>query len=192
MEQITITRFSPSEHGKYVPAIIQMHIDCIESDGALLRFHPPFTLEKRQKMESFWKARLSQISTGHRIILIALASSDGKQDADIAGIVELGMTEADTGPFRGDLEMLMVSPKYRRRGMASKLIDALEEIAIEEKRTLLLLSTDIGSTAERYLYPRRGYILVGKVPNYGISPTDGSLKDGAFFYKQLVAPLPGA
>ncbi|KAM0455091.1 hypothetical protein ACHAPV_007981 [Trichoderma viride] len=192
MEQINIVRFSPSEHDKFLPAIIQMHIDCIESDGALLRFHPPFTLEKRQRMETFWKARLSQISTGHRITLIVLVSSDGKQETDIAGIVELGMTEADTGPFRGDLEMLMVSPKYRRRGLASKLIDELEEVAKEEKRTLLLLSTDIGSTAEKYLYPRRGYILMGTIPNYGISPTDGSLKDGAFFYKQLIAPVPGA
>nr|ABX82663.1 putative acetyltransferase [Trichoderma hamatum] len=189
MEQINIVRFSPSEHDKFLPAIIQMHIDCIESDGALLRFHPPFTHEKRQKMESFWKARLSQISTGHRITLIALVSLDGKQEVDIAGIVELGMTEADTGPFRGDLEMLMVSPRYRRRGLASKLIDKLEEIAKEEKRTLLLLSTDIGSTAEKHLYPRRGYVLMGTIPNYGISPTDGSLKDGAFFYKQLVAPV---
>lgn len=138
MEQINIVRFSPSEHGKYLPAIIQMHIDCIESDGALLRFHPPFTLEKRSKMEAFWTARLSQICTGHRITLIALASLDGKQEADVAGIVELGMAEADTGPFRGDLEMLMVSPKYRRRGLASRLIDELEEVAKEEKRTLLV------------------------------------------------------
>ncbi|KAK1240192.1 hypothetical protein MKX08_007634 [Trichoderma sp. CBMAI-0020] len=192
MEQINIVRFSPSAHDKFLPAILQMHIDCIESDGALLRFHPPFTSEKRQRMEAFWKARLSQISTGHRITLIALASSDDKQEADIAGIVELGMTEADTGPFRGDLEMLMVSPKYRRRGSANKLIDELEEIAKEEKKTLLLLSTDIGSTAEKYLYPRRGYTLMGTVPNYGISPIDGSLKDGAFFYKQLLAPVSGA
>lgn len=138
MDQINIVRFSPSKHDKFLPAIIQLHIDCIESDGALLRFHPPFTLEKRQRMETFWKARLSQISSGHRITLIALASSDGQQEAAIAGIVELGMTEADTGPFRGDLEMLMVSPHYRRRGLASKLIDALEEIAKEEKRTLLV------------------------------------------------------
>lgn len=138
MEQISIVRFSSSEHDKFLPAIIQMHIDCIESDGALLRFHPPFTLEKRQRMETFWKARLSQTSTGHRITLIALTSSDGKREADVAGIVELGMTEADTGPFRGDLEMLMVSPKCRRRGLASQLIDELEEIAKEEKRALLV------------------------------------------------------
>ncbi|KAL7918110.1 acyl-CoA N-acyltransferase [Trichoderma austrokoningii] len=192
MEQINIVRFSPSQHDKFLPAIIQMHIDCIEADGALLRFHSPFTLEKRSKMETFWKARLSQISTGHRITLIALSSRDGQQEADVAGIVELGMTDADTGPFRGDLEMLMVSPRYRRRGLASKLMDELEEIAKEEKRTLLFLSTDIGSTAEKYLYPRRGYILMGTVPNYGISPTDSSLKDGAFFYKQLVVPVSGA
>jgi GNAT superfamily N-acetyltransferase len=185
MEQINIIPFSPSQHGHFLPAIIQMHIDCIQSDGALLRFHPPFTPEKYQKMESFWKARLSQISTGHRITLIALVSPDGKEEGDIAGIIELGMTEADTGPFRGDVEMLMVSPNYRRRGLASKLIDEVEVIAKEKKRTLLvscewnlvamrvcklsalnltcimqLLSTDIGSTAEKYLYPRRGYILV--------------------------------
>ncbi|KAM0255938.1 hypothetical protein ACHAQJ_005340 [Trichoderma viride] len=192
MEQISIIPFSPSQHSHFIPAIIQMHIDCIQSDGALLRFHPPFTSEKRQKMESFWNARFSQISTGHRITLIALVSSDGKEQGDMAGIVELGMTEADTGPFRGDVEMLMVSPNYRRRGLASKLIDEVEEIAREKKRTLLLLSTDIGSTAEKYLYPRRGYILMGTIPNFGISPLDGSLKDGAFFYKQLSAPISAA
>jgi hypothetical protein len=36
------------------------------------------------------------------------------------------------------------------------------------------------------------FFQVGTVPNYGISPIDGSLKDGAFFYKQLVAPVSGA
>ncbi|KAL7929966.1 acyl-CoA N-acyltransferase [Trichoderma chlorosporum] len=186
MERITIIPFSPSQHNHLIPAIIQIHIDCIQSDGALLRFHPPFTPEKLQRMESFWNERFSQISTGRRIILIALISSDGKDPGDVAGIIELGMTEADTGPFRGDVEMLMVSPNYRRRGLANKLISELEGIAKEKKRTLLLLSTDIGSTAEKYVYPRLGYVLMGTIPGYGISPLDGSLKDGAFFYKQLV------
>lgn len=89
-------------------------------------------------METFWNERLSQISTGRRIVLIALASTEGNDQDEVAGIVELGMPDADTGPFRGDLEMLMVSPKYRRRGLAAKLINDLEEIAREEKRTLLV------------------------------------------------------
>ncbi|KAL7811101.1 putative acetyltransferase [Trichoderma gracile] len=185
MENITITRFSPPQHTPLIPAIIQMHIDCIQADGALLRFHPPFTPEKRHKMETFWDERLSQISTGRRIVLIALAPTEGSDQGDVAGIVELGMPDADTGPFRGDLEMLMVSPKYRRRGLAAKLISDLEEIAREEKRTLLQLSTDVGSAAEKYVYPRLGYTLMGTIPNFGISPIDGSLKDGAFFYKHL-------
>ncbi|PTB62223.1 acyl-CoA N-acyltransferase [Trichoderma citrinoviride] len=186
MESITITRFSPSQHAHLIPAILQMHINCIQSDGALLRFHPPFTPAKRHKMETFWNERLlSQISSGRRIALIALAASNIEGSDDVAGIVELGMPDADTGPFRGDLEMLMVSPKYRRRGLGVKLINDVEEIAREEKRTLLQLSTDVGSTAEKYVYPRLGYALMGTVPKYGISPLDGSLKDGAFFYKHL-------
>lgn len=182
MEHINIIPFSPSQHTHLIPAIIQMHIDCIQSDGALLRFHPPFTPEKIQKMETFWNERLSQISTGRRITLIALVSSDGGKDqGDVAGIIELGMPEADTGPFRGDVEMLMVSPNYRRRGIANKLLNELEEIAKEKKRTLLVsckdvhfrklsatpgltctqqLGTDVGSTAEKYVYPRLGYVLV--------------------------------
>ncbi|KAL6862035.1 putative acetyltransferase [Trichoderma novae-zelandiae] len=186
MENITIIRFSPSNHSHLIPAIVQMHIACIQSDGALLRFLPPFTPEKRQKMEAFWNDRLSQISTGRRIALIALASTEGNDDhGDLAGIIELGMPDADTGPFRGDLEMLMVSPRYRRRGLAAQLISNLEETAREEKRTLLQLSTDVGSTAEKYVYPRLGYTLMGTIPKFGISPLDGSLKDGAFFYKHL-------
>ncbi|KAL6875927.1 acyl-CoA N-acyltransferase [Trichoderma longibrachiatum] len=187
MENIAITRFSPSHHTPLIPAIIQLHIDCIQFDDALLRFHPPFTPEKRRKMETFWNERLSQVSSGRRIVLIALASSADGNDhgGDVAGIVELGMPDADTGPFRGNLEMLMVSPRYRRRGLAARLISDLEEIAREEKRTLLQLSTDVGSTAEKYVYPRLGYTLMGTVPKYGISPLDGSLKDGAFFYKHL-------
>lgn len=138
MEHITIIPFSPSQHTHLIPAIIQMHIDCIQSDGALLRFHPPFTPEKVQKMETFWNERFSQISTGRRITLIALVSPDGKDQGDVAGIIELGMPEADTGPFRGDVEMLMVSPNYRRRGIANKLLHELEQIAKEKKRTLLV------------------------------------------------------
>ncbi|KAL7786719.1 hypothetical protein V8C37DRAFT_290432 [Trichoderma ceciliae] len=69
------------------------------------------------------------------------------------------MPEADTDPFRGDVELLMVSPNYRRRGLANKLhiINHLEEIAREKRRTLLQL-------AEKDVYPRLGYIFV-RSPN---------------------------
>lgn len=179
MEQISIVPFSPAQHGHLIPAIIQMHIDCIEFDGALLRFHPPFNPEKRQKMESFWRERFAQIPTGRRITLLALASPDGKEEGDVAGIIELGMPEADTGPFRGDVELLMVSPKYRRRGLANRLIHDLEEIAREKKRTLLVSEISATRRCAEYLHGHSnwGQTLALQLKNMYILAWDISLYD---------------
>lgn len=46
-----------------------------------------------------------------------------------------------------------------------------------------MLDTETGSPAEE-MYRKLGYIELGTIPKYGISPT-GELKDGTFFYKQL-------
>ncbi|KAJ7472663.1 putative acetyltransferase [Mycena latifolia] len=76
--------------------------------------------------------------------------------------------------FRGIVEKLLVSPNFRRRGMARKLMEKLEE----------LLDTETGSSAET-VYPKLGYIQLGIVPKYGVSPVDKSLIAGTFFWKQL-------
>lgn len=47
-----------------------------------------------------------------------------------------------------------------------------------------MLDTIIGSAAE-FVYPKFGWIEVGRVPKYGISPEDGRLVDELFFYKDL-------
>lgn len=46
-----------------------------------------------------------------------------------------------------------------------------------------LLDTETGSPADA-VFRKAGYVEVGKVPGYGMSPT-GELKDGTFFYKDL-------
>lgn len=46
-----------------------------------------------------------------------------------------------------------------------------------------MLDTETGSPAE-LLYQKLGYVELGKIPNYGLSPA-GEMKDGTFFYKQL-------
>jgi hypothetical protein len=45
------------------------------------------------------------------------------------------------------------------------------------------LDTETGSNAEK-VYSKLGWVEVGKIPKYGVSP-DGELKDETFFYKQL-------
>jgi len=46
-----------------------------------------------------------------------------------------------------------------------------------------MVDTETGSPAEE-IYKKFGYVEVGKIPNYSISP-DGELKNETFFYKQL-------
>lgn len=48
---------------------------------------------------------------------------------------------------------------------------------------LKVLDTETDSPAEA-VYKKLGYVEMGKIPKYGMSPT-GELKDGTFFYKQL-------
>lgn len=56
----------------------------------------------------------------------------------LMGVVTLSMPYSETGSFRGWVEKLLVSPKFRRRGAARALMGALEEEALRRGRTLLV------------------------------------------------------
>lgn len=49
-----------------------------------------------------------------------------------------------------------------------------------------MTDTETGSLAEQ-VYKKLGFIEVGKIPKYGLSPNSapGELKEETFFYKQL-------
>lgn len=115
-----------------------------------------------------------------------MGSNSETREEELAGIVNLVMPVTETGPFRGVVEKLLVSPRYRKMGIAKAMMGKLEDVAREKRRTLLLLDTETGSPAE-VVYIRLGYIQVGIIPDYGISPFDKSLKAGTFFYKNLLA-----
>ena len=201
MSSISIVPYSPKTHASLLPAIADLHITTILHDNAVMRFHPPFTDAKRQKVLDFWTERLnaSAIERGERITLLALSApepdsiSDSEQPA-LAGIVELltPSTAVDTGPFRAEVEMLMVHPSHRRGGLARRLMITLEQLALEKGRTQLTLGTTRGSAAETHFYPRMGYVKFGVLPEYGIAPDakeDGrggkERVDGVYFYKDL-------
>ncbi|OAQ95155.1 acetyltransferase (GNAT) family domain-containing protein [Purpureocillium lilacinum] len=224
---------------RLVDALVALHVACIQFDGALMRFHPPFGAAQWQRMRLFWDERVAQAEAGRRVVLLALPAAasvpapvpvpgagadvnaggggvggvglgagdgasehqgSGNHDAndndvnagiDIAGVVELATPDTDTGPFRADVEMLMVSPNHRRAGLGKRLMAAVEDAGRQRGRTLLQLSTTAGSVAEERLYPALGYTKLGTVPNYGISPVDGQLVDGVYFYKDLSRPPTG-
>jgi len=67
-----------------------------------------------------------------------MARDPSTGEEELAGYVMLGMPVTETGPFRGSVEKLMVSPKYRQKGIAGRLMAKLEEVARAEGRTLLV------------------------------------------------------
>ncbi|KAJ7882286.1 acyl-CoA N-acyltransferase [Mycena leptocephala] len=179
---MNVTVFDPTNatHIALIPAFADIHIACIETDHTIATFTPPL---KRDVIIDWWKDRAADAAEGKRIIIMALAE-DGEGQEQLAGYVILYRPLTETGPFRGSVEKLLVSPNFRHRGLARKLMEKLEEVAKIRGQTLLTLDTETGSPAE-VVYPKLGYIQLGVIPKYGVSPVDGSLIAGTFFWKQL-------
>ncbi|KAK7006231.1 N-acetyltransferase domain-containing protein [Favolaschia claudopus] len=176
---LSTTIFDPTnaEHLALIPAFADIHIACIETDHTIATFTPPLN---RDVIIEWWKAQVADAAgpKRHRIIFMTLV------EQQLAGYVILYRPLWQTGPFRGVVEKLLVSPDFRRRGIARNLMDKLEEVARIEGQTLLMLDTETGSPAE-LVYPKLGYTRLGLIPKYGVCPLDGSLKDETFFWKQL-------
>ena len=103
---------------------------------------------------------------------------------EVSGVVSLTTPFSQTGPFRGQVEKLFVSPLHRRKGIARRIMTKLEAVALEHGRWNLMLDTELGSEAES-VYPRLGYTRLGVVKEYGYSPEDGRLVDEVWFWKDL-------
>ncbi|CAD0107511.1 unnamed protein product [Aureobasidium uvarum] len=178
----SVVIFEPGKHDHLIPAFAFIHENCVETDHTLVNFHPPF---KHQNLETpdvrvleYWKSNAARVNEGTKVIFMQMAVSESGHE-ELAGYVALGSQACETGPFRGSVEKLLVSPRYRRRGIAKRLMSKLEEVALARGTSLLA-----GSPAEG-IYPRLGYTRLGAIPRYGVSPKDGRLVDEVFFYKDL-------
>jgi ribosomal protein S18 acetylase RimI-like enzyme len=207
MDPIHITTYSPSHHAHLLSSLVNIHILTIQHDNAVIRFHPPFTPHKRQQMLDFWTSRLANPEIITLLVLDTSANtassstSSTSADADasstdqsqsqsqnqdqsgnenLVGVVQLltPLTALDTGPFRAEIEMLMIHPSYRRIGLAKRLMQALETVAMERGRTLLTLGTTKDSIAETKFYPGMGYEVLGVLRGYAYPPDGGVEEDG--------------
>ena len=134
--------FSPACHSHLLPSIADLHIACISHDAVIAYFTPPI---EHSKVLKLWQEYASGVSTGDREIIVILAqdvvnnpSPDQEQQSEVAGVVMLGKPVTETGPFRGQVLKLFVSPSQRRLGIAKRLMMKLEEIAREQGKTLLV------------------------------------------------------
>lgn len=77
----------------------------------------------------------------------------------------------------------MIDPDYRRRGIGRLLLLTVEEKALQEERSLLVLDTRDGDVSN-ILYKSMGYISAGQIPRYAKS-ANGELHTTIFYYKNL-------
>ena len=145
------------------------------NDGASVSFMLPFTSEKSRP---FWMSVAQSVDRGERIVL-------GAQDAQgvLVGTVQLIIDQPENQPHRADVAKLLVHTSARRGGVARELMNGLERCAHQQGKTLLVLDTATGSSAELF-YHNCGWQKVGVIPDYAKMP-DGTLTGTTLFYKML-------
>jgi GNAT superfamily N-acetyltransferase len=177
MNEVSIRRVTADEAASCVAELADVLLDCVEG-GASVSFMLPLA---RETALSFFRTVCSAVERGERVLLIA-------EDAEkrIVGTVQLVLSLPENQPHRADVVKLLVHRRMRRRGVAARLMAAVDLEARKEARTLLVLDTVTGGDAER-IYERAGWQRVGVVPKYALMPT-GAFCSTTFFFKDLAHP----
>lgn len=145
--------------------------------GAVVHFVLPFSMEEAR---AFWReAVLPRMSDAGRRVLVA------RQAGRIVGTVQLDLATPPNQRHRAEVMKLLVHPDARRQGIARALMEAAEDLARAEGRTLLTLDTRTGDHAEP-LYLSMGYVLAGVIPRYSRAPAAPELDAASILYKELV------
>jgi GNAT superfamily N-acetyltransferase len=151
--------------------------DCV-AGGASIGFMAPF---ERTRAVAFWQKISVAVTSGQRAMLIA------EDSHGICGTAQLILDLPDNMPHRADVAKVLVHSRMRRRGVGEALMRAIESLALECNKTLLVLDTVTDSTASR-LYQRLGWTLVGDIPKFALLP-NGDFCSTTYFYRDLAGPV---
>ena len=157
---------SIEEHIEELSALLTLVVE----EGASIGFLPPLPLSDAT---SYWENVLDPD------VILFVAKINNR----IVGTVQLHLSSKQNGRHRAEIAKLMSHNHYRRKGIGRLLMEAAEEEAKQEERTLLVLDTREGDPSN-FLYSSMGYIEAGKIPNYAKSAS-GELHATVFYYKEL-------
>jgi GNAT superfamily N-acetyltransferase len=158
---------------RQIPDLVDVLSDCVEG-GASVSFMLPLT---RERATAFWRKVAAGVAAGERAILIA------EDPRGICGTVQLVLDMPENQPHRADVVKMLVHPRARRRGLGEALMRAVEVMARECGRNLLVLDAVTGGDAAR-LYEKLGWIKVGDVPRFALMP-DGAECGTTYYYRDL-------
>lgn len=171
---ITIQRLSAQDILTHKAGLVELLRDAVDG-GSSVNFIAPLDLALAA---AFWEKIAGFVEANERIVLAAL---DGER---VVGSAQLVLAMQPNGVHRAEVQKVLVHSSARRRGIASRLMLALEAEAWAVGRRLLVLDTERGSAGEM-LYERVGYTRVGTIPNFALDNTGEAFLDAVFFYKLL-------
>jgi ribosomal protein S18 acetylase RimI-like enzyme len=148
-------------------------IEVVANGGSVSFMHPL----QPEAARAFWDDALAAAARGERIVL-------GAWDGEVlAGTVTLLLNCPPNQPHRAEIAKLMTRPGHRRRGVAAALMRTAEGLAVERKRTLLVLDTATDGGASG-LYEGLGFTLAGEIPDYALKP-HGGLTATMIYWKRI-------
>jgi acetyltransferase len=169
----TITELTSEPDTPQREAFLHLLHDSVEG-GASVGFLPPLS---RAEAEEYWSGVFADVIGQRRVLL---AAWDG---TNLVGSVQLELAMKPNGRHRGEVQKLLVLRAWRGRGIGAALMLAVEDAARKRGRSLLVLDTRQGDTAER-LYQRLGYSRAGVIPRFARNMHD-TLDATVIFYKEL-------
>lgn len=130
------------------------------ADGASLTWFAPLAPAVAQ---GFWRGVSSQVALGKAVLLVAWL------EGELAGAALLSLDQPATQPHRANLQMLIVAPQARRRGVGRALLSRAEQAARDIGRSLLTLEAPAGSPAEA-VFRTSGWMELGTLPGGALGP----------------------
>jgi ribosomal protein S18 acetylase RimI-like enzyme len=166
---ITVLRDSVETRAQLTEMLIE-----VVADGGSVSFMHPLDAAAAG---TYWAGALAAAARDERVVLGA------REGNVLVGTVTLLLDLPPNQPHRAEVAKLMTRPSWRGQGIATTLMRAVETIAVELGRTLLVLDTAVDGGAAG-LYQRLGFHLTGEIPDYAFKPR-GGLTGTLIFWKRI-------
>ena len=175
MTEIRFETLSQDNLDQALPDLTEILHACV-SNGASVSFIAPFTIDEAR---AFWLDKVYPvIRDGNALLLVA------RDEDKIIGTVQLHLSMPPNQAHRCEVAKLLVHPSYRKRGIATTLMEVLESEARVRRKSLITLDTRSGDQAEP-LYILLDYKIAGRIPNFARATDSDRLDSTTYMYKIL-------
>ena len=172
-QAVSIRVIAPSELIEVIGDLTDVFVETVNG-GSPLGFMPPIS---RDQARDYWISLLPELRAVRRLLIVAMAHGR------VVGSTQLQLSPRANSPHRAEVEKVFVARSARGCGVGTALMRAVEDVALQHGRTLLLLNTRFNE-APYFWYKVLGYSDVGVIPGWTIGPT-GERFDHVSMFKEL-------